>query len=96
MAYTYKGKLTGDNDPWQAPHTQPPAEPERIRGLYQDKRHNTWNARIVYKGKARHLGSFKDRDKAIEAITAARTEIQRTDPLWPDHAPRPHRKNKAA
>lgn len=96
MAYKYNGKLTGDKDPWQQPVTQSATEPERIRGLYYDKRHDTWNARIVYKGKARHLGSFKDQAKAIAAITEARTELQRTDPLWPDHAPRPHRKNKAA
>lgn len=90
MAYQYRGDQKGDADPWQG------EEPEPVPGLYYDARRRKWRARIVYQGKPRSLGTFDDRESAAAAIREERDRIQATDPTWPHHAPRPHRKNREA
>lgn len=87
MAYTYNGKLTGDKDPW--------AGEEHIPGLYYDERKNVWRPRITYQGKPKQLGTYKTREEARTVLLTERARIQATDPTWPNHAPRKHRKKAA-
>lgn len=46
-----------------------------FKGVCWDECNNRWKASINYQGKPKHIGMFRNKEDAIEAVRAFRTEV---------------------